>query len=228
MTEMDCQQLRECSAELALGALSGPERASALMHLEHCLECQNEVKSLSTLSDALCDLVPSMEPPVGFETRVVARLRGPGASRRHWPVQGLGLAPRRWLAAAVAGLVLVAGGAGWVIGDTSRAGPPSPAPRVAFSWGSFRSPGHSGDIGEAFVSWGRPRWVFMTVDLGRGDGIANCFLVEKGGHLLQVGSLDLSHGSGYWGAAVQAPVWQVTGARIESADGRILATATFS
>jgi hypothetical protein len=226
MTEMDCQQLRDCSAELALGALSGAERASALMHLEHCLDCQNEIKSLSTVSDALSDFVPSMEPPVGFETRVVARLRGQGVGDR-WP-RAQRLAGRRWWPAAAAALVLVAGATGWVIGDASRSSPPSPAPRVAFSWGSFRSPGRPGDIGEAFISWGRPRWVFMAVDLGSGDGIANCFLMEKGGHLLQVGSFDLSHGFGYWGAAIQAPVWQVTGARIESTDGRILATATFS
>ena len=228
MTEMDCRELRDCSAELALGALSGVERASALMHLEHCLDCQNEVKSLSTVSDALSDLVPSIEPPVGFETRVVARLQGQGWGDRRRRTQRLGTVRKRWLPAAAAGLVLVAGATGWVIGDASRSRSPSPAPRAAFSWGSFRSPGRPGDIGEAFISWGRPRWVFMTVDLGRGDGIANCFLVEKGGHLVQVGSLDLSHGFGYWGAAVQAPVWQVTGARLESTDGRVLATATFS
>ncbi len=230
MGEMDCDGLRDSAAELALGVLSGADRARALMHLEHCLDCQKEVDSLSTVGDALFELVPPVEPPVGFESRVAARLQAPDArapSRSRRP----GTGPwwrRAWVpVAAGVALVLAAGGGGWAIGSSTQVPSASPAAKASVSWASFHSPARRGDLGEVFISWGRPVWVFMTVDLGQGSGVVGCFLVEQGGQEVQVGSVNLVRGFGYWGAAVQAPLWKVTGARIVASDGRTLATASF-
>jgi len=233
MSEMDCGQLRDCSAELALGVLSGTDRARALMHLEHCRDCQSEVDALASAGDALFDLVPAVEPPVGFESRVAARfdsLRplGEGGRSSARLFRALAWARRRWVPVAAAVLALAAGGTGWAIGSATKSPALMAAGKAGFSWGYFHSSVQPGDIGEVFVSWGRPVWVFMTVDLGSGSGVANCFLVGKGGQVVQVGSLSLSRGFGYWGAAVQVPLLGVSGARIVASDGRVLATASFS
>jgi hypothetical protein len=61
-------------AEVALGILSGPERADALNHMEHCVACRTLVESLAQTGDALLLLAPEADPPMGFESRVAARV----------------------------------------------------------------------------------------------------------------------------------------------------------
>jgi hypothetical protein len=77
MTEfdvMDCGEFGDAAAELALGVLTGRERAVALAHLEGCDACREHVRQLALTGEELLGLVPSQEPPPGFETRVFARL----------------------------------------------------------------------------------------------------------------------------------------------------------
>lgn len=45
-------------------------------HLERCPACREHVHEPAATSDALLDLVPGSEPPVGFEERVIHRLVG--------------------------------------------------------------------------------------------------------------------------------------------------------
>jgi hypothetical protein len=72
--EMTCAQLSGVSAELALGVLTGRERAMALAHLDHCEACREEVRQLMVTGEQLRELLPPAEPPAGFETRVLDRL----------------------------------------------------------------------------------------------------------------------------------------------------------
>jgi hypothetical protein len=77
MTEfdvMDCGEFADVAAELALGVLTGKERAVALAHLEGCDTCREHVRQLALTGEELLGLVPSQEPPPGFETRVFTRL----------------------------------------------------------------------------------------------------------------------------------------------------------
>lgn len=75
MTEMNCAQLADAAPELALGVLCGRERADALEHLDGCGSCRQLVSSLSGVTDELLrSLAPSVEPPAGFETRVLAAM----------------------------------------------------------------------------------------------------------------------------------------------------------
>ncbi|HEX4538956.1 MAG TPA: hypothetical protein VH112_01835, partial [Acidimicrobiales bacterium] len=64
------------AAEVALGILSGPERADALGHLEHCVGCRVRVEGLAQTGDSLLLLAPEVDPPMGFESRVAARVNG--------------------------------------------------------------------------------------------------------------------------------------------------------
>jgi Putative zinc-finger len=72
---MSCDQLVDAAPELALGVLAGEERAAALAHLDGCAPCQHVVSSLTGVTDRLVvALTPSVEPPLGFEDRVLTPL----------------------------------------------------------------------------------------------------------------------------------------------------------
>ena len=71
---MTCAELHDVAAELALGALTGRERAAAIAHLEKCKACREDVRQLTVVGGRLLELLPPAEPPVGFEIRVLERL----------------------------------------------------------------------------------------------------------------------------------------------------------
>jgi hypothetical protein len=144
-TAMDCAGLAEVAAELALGVLTGRERAQAVAHLDRCDGCREDVRQLMATSDGLLTLLPESEPPAGFETRVLERMglsvaaaedvaagAGNARTRRSWrpyPRRAPGAprtprtprAPGAWgarrlvAAAAVAVAVIGGGVAGWGI-----------------------------------------------------------------------------------------------------------------
>jgi hypothetical protein len=74
MSEYDCARLRELAPELALGVLTGEDRAEARNHLANCPDCREFVLELTSVGDSLLALVPGAEPPVGFEDRLLSRL----------------------------------------------------------------------------------------------------------------------------------------------------------
>jgi hypothetical protein len=103
LNEMDCDDFAEVAAELALGVLTGRERAQAIMHLDSCQTCRVHVRDLALTEDELLRLLPGREPPAGFETRAMARLGFAGRHRRR-------LSPRRppWMLATAAAAVIAA------------------------------------------------------------------------------------------------------------------------
>ena len=102
MSGLDCAKLQEVSAELAVGDLSGSERAEALAHVARCPQCGQLVGELTRVAEGLLLLAPELEPPPGFESRVLAEL---GQQQRK--PRRLGL---RSLVAVAAALVLFAVG----------------------------------------------------------------------------------------------------------------------
>ena len=60
---MDCEDRANVAAELALGALTGRERAQAIAHLERCGTCQDRVRQLTVTAEHLLALLPVSEPP---------------------------------------------------------------------------------------------------------------------------------------------------------------------
>ncbi|MDQ3898330.1 MAG: zf-HC2 domain-containing protein, partial [Actinomycetota bacterium] len=71
---MTCAELEELAAELALGTVSGAERAAALDHLAACASCRELVDQLGRVADGMLQLAPVVEPPPGFESKVLARM----------------------------------------------------------------------------------------------------------------------------------------------------------
>jgi anti-sigma factor RsiW len=106
---MTCADLGNVAGELALDILYGEDRAAALAHLESCRACRREVALLTDAADEIRLLVPEVEPPAGFEQRVVARIAAAAAEQE--ATVPVGRTPRRrrplvrTLAAAAAALV---------------------------------------------------------------------------------------------------------------------------
>lgn len=94
MGELSCGGLADVADELALGALTGRERAQALAHLDSCEACREITRRRLAVAAELPGLLPARDPPPGFEEAVMARLGLPvpgpaperGSKRR--PLQG--------------------------------------------------------------------------------------------------------------------------------------------
>src|SRR5262249_27686356 len=82
MIELTCREVRDSSAEFALGILPAEERASVAAHLLRCPSCREEVEGMMAVGTRLLDLVPGTEPPLGFDRRVLARVHGSHAAAR--------------------------------------------------------------------------------------------------------------------------------------------------
>ena len=253
LNEMSCAGFGDVAAELALGVLTGRERAEALAHLDHCEACREHVRQLTMTGEGLLGLLPSREPPTGFETRVMERLGlavpRPRTAVRIGPVSrlagrlrgrpkrrsderdtvrpsGLWLAsgPRRLVAAAAVALALVAAGlGGWGLHGATSPATASPP----LSSASLLSASHQA-VGKIFYYDGNPNWIYMSVTMDAGSSTVICQLESTDGHFTTVGSFRLRDGHGSWGSTVTASQDEVAGARLLAADGTVLATATLA
>ena len=215
------QHLTGADAELGLGVLTGRERAQAIAHLQHCDQCRARVDGMASTSDELLRLLPGQQPPPGFSAQVTSRLRqaaqAPVKSRRS----------RVLTAAAVLVLVVAAGVAGW--GSHASTEPTGPAGRAApatLRTAALYTPGHE-DIGKVFLHPGAQTWMFTDVDLDIKDTTIVCQLIDQAGRVITVGSFRLLKGDGYWGSPEPDQPAMITGARLITTSGVLLATATF-
>jgi len=80
--EMNCSELARVAPELALGVLTGRERADAVAHLAACDGCREYVRQMIETHEGLLALLPPAEPAAGFEMRVLNRLGLPDSGPR--------------------------------------------------------------------------------------------------------------------------------------------------
>ncbi|MFJ9851121.1 hypothetical protein [Streptomyces sp. NPDC101150] len=245
-SDLTCEELHEAGAELALGVLSGRERAGAAAHLDRCADCREYVEQLALVGDGLLGLLPGSEPPAGFETRVARRLsQVPGARDGRVAARGSGRrrvgfrrAARLRLASAAAVLALGFGFGGWALGTAVEHGAAAPARPVQVGAGVLRAQLTGAGVadrqpaGEIYAHPGSPGWMFMSVDLADAgvpyNGKVTCVLERTDGTSVRLGTFDLHDGDGYWGAPASVDLATLSGARLTSADGRVLATAHFA
>ena len=69
-----CAQVCDLASELAFGVVVEPARTQMLTHLESCSDCQEYVSGLVSGADLLLVLSPEVEPPAGFENRVLSQI----------------------------------------------------------------------------------------------------------------------------------------------------------
>ncbi|HXW39405.1 MAG TPA: hypothetical protein VEJ44_06900 [Acidimicrobiales bacterium] len=220
MSETTCEEFHELSAELALGVADARGRAAALVHLEHCAACRFDLRQLSDLADALGALTPAVEPPAGFESRVLERLERTESSEAA-PTHRV--PHRAWWAAAAAVVAVVAGAAGWTIGDQAGRPPAAASGQVV----TAKLTADHEKVGQVVIETRSAPWISMAMEIGSGDRSVQCRLVAADGRVLSVGWFTLSDGYGYWAAPIDAPTGtSVDAAQVTDADGRVLASAT--
>ena len=84
------------------------------------------------------------------------------------------------------------------------------------------------DVGNVFLYSGDSPWLFMSVDMGSGNEPVTCQLVGADGKVTTLGTFQLADGYGSWGTSGAGTVTPPSGARLVSASGAVLATATFT
>ncbi len=100
---MDDEHVGDDVIELVLGSVDGDRRARLAAHVLRCAACRREYDGLAATVQDLLPAGPAVQPPLGFDERVLARLAADqanggavgGAGRRRWP----------WIAAAAAVVV---------------------------------------------------------------------------------------------------------------------------
>ena len=226
----ECGRYAEEIAELALGISTGRQRAQVLAHLEACPRCHAEMEQLSLAADSLLEVVPGVEPPLGFEVRLMERLWAGRMARQ--PVRRQWFVRRSSLALACLS-VLVAVGAGVGTGWLVRGGHQQPAGRSAFGTGpggrvetaSLVGAGRS--IGKVTVYSGGTVWLFMSLDDGSWSGKATCQVRLAGGKTELLGTFWLDNGYGAWGVTLAPGTGRIQSASVLS-DGGVLASADFA
>lgn len=139
---------------------------------------------------------------------------------------------RRALAATAMGLAVIAAGlGGWRVGvgasATSAAiGGTSISDHLTAA--NLLSATHQ-NVGNIFFYSGKSsRWLYMSVDLESGQEVVKCQLVGTDGRVTTIGAFRLTDGYGAWGSPDPGNVGTLSGARLVSANGTVLATATFT
>jgi hypothetical protein len=188
VSALSCAEARELAPELALGILSGAERAEVLLHVNGCARCQAYVAELTEAADVIPQLAVEAEPPPGFEGRVLQRL---GQQERR--------TRRRWIAvvaAAAAAAIIVSITAVRVIeaNDTSSqpsalvAGKPVAVP--------MQLTGGAAPVGWAYVSDGHG--VAVSVSYGMAPGGYAIQVKSPGRTAENIGTMTVSDNRGSW------------------------------
>jgi hypothetical protein len=211
VSALTCAEVRELAPELALGILSGAERAEVVLHVNGCARCQAYVAELTEAADAIPQLAPDAEPPAGFEVRVMHRL-GEGERRTR----------RRWIAAVAAvaaAAVIVSITAVRVIesNDTTNTAA-APVSTTQASTRPVAVPMRGGSLpiaaGWAFVS--DHHGVAVSVDYGIPSGTYAVQVTPTRGDATPIGTMQVTDGRGTWTG--HSPVALAAGSRIALVD----------
>jgi len=220
--DLTCAAAQDMLPDLALGTLSGDDRARVLDHLGTCAACATEAAELThVIDEVVAHLAPRADPPAGFESRVLARIAAPSRTTPWWrrPV-GLVAAVAIAVAGTTTGLYLANRGSSRLGGEYVRS-------LQAIGGKELRAApltqrGHT--WGEAFVYEGKASWVFVSMSWDVPDGEYRVVLDRSDGPSAPVASLRLVHGQGSAGTTV-GDTRTVTAVRVLDASGRTLCTA---
>lgn len=194
MSGSTCADVRELAPELALGIVSGPERAEALEHTSECGPCRALVGELAEAADALPLLAAEAEPPPGFEQRVLAAVRAPRRRNRRLVAAAVAVAAVAAAIVSIVGVRVVES-----IQDSSRVVSEASPVRSAQMKGA-----NGLDVGNVFVSNGTPAAVIVNVDywVPTGD-----YRIEfrTGSTEQHLGNVSIRDGRGSWGGVASLP-----------------------
>ena len=236
MTGMRCAQLREVAPDVALGLLTGEERAAALAHLERCDRCRVEVTSLAGVADEVLLAGPRATPPEGFDARMLARLaaeraaggRLAGTPAPSSPSRSVAHHSRRRVvvaALAAAAAVLVVGGAAVMV---AREDPAVPTVATAeMRTGSGRIVGDASATGDpAVVTVAVPEWSMLLESWGDAASGTYWLSVELADGARTMAPVPSTRAS--WTVPVDAPVDDLVAVSVLDDAGRVWCSGRFA
>ena len=204
MTDREsCMEFRELAPELALGIADGEDRARGLDHLAGCAECRRHLEELSRTADEMLLLAPLREPPEGFESRVVSRIRPAPVDPPRWRRPLRILVPALTAAAATAFGMWLAYRGDHELASQYR-GTLAEANGAYFAANDLKAPGGA-TVGEAFGYEGSPSWVLVVVnapEAGLHPGPWRAEALTAGGRRLAIGPLAMHRGEGSLGRQI--------------------------
>jgi hypothetical protein len=219
-----CEEFETDLTELALGILTGRARTATLAHVESCPRCAEELEQLARAADAVVQVAPEVDPPMGFEVRLFNRMGVADVPARR-------ARPPRWALAAAATVVALAIGLGIGLSTGSR---PGNHPTVAdrgpggplVSFAALRENGR--EVGKVYAYGGSTPWMYMTLSDSSAHGRVVCEVVTTSGVTRKVGAFSADEGYGAWGAPLPVAPQDVRTAEVVSASGGVIATATLT
>jgi hypothetical protein len=218
MRERGCPQYADDLAELALGVLTGRDRAQALSHVESCQTCADELEQLSRVADTVVQAAPEVEPPLGFEVRLFERMGvAPARPKPHRRFRASRLMP---LGAAAA---VVALGLGLGLTLTSS---PAPTAQARAAEVSANFVAHGVAVGKVDAFGGAKPWMSMSLEDSPARGTVMCAVTTKDGVTHWVGSFVARTGYGAWAAPLHVDPATIRTAEVVSPSGTVIATAT--
>lgn len=227
----NCAQFREQVDELVLGGLDSPSRTQLFNHAATCPACQAALEQVALVADRLLLAVPEIEPPAGFENRVLERLAPPLP-----PVRSRNV---RWRpVAAVAAVAMVLFGAIFALvyaGDRSDEGhygaQPSAAPAATAVTHAVRRGtivrADGSVVGTAsLLDHPRPL-ILITIDRPRpSNNVVTCELVTADNVARSVGTWSYEEvASGAWAVGIDESLLSAVRMNVRDPAGAILASA---
>jgi Putative zinc-finger len=185
MSRPECARARELAPDLALGALDGEERADALEHVHRCPSCQAVVAELAGIADLLVQLVPEVEPPFGFDRRVLEVTRRDRRGRRRWIAAIAAVAA----AAAIGAVALVR------IVDAGRSTPSASAPQLHST--AMRGAGGQW-VGRVVTTAATPASAAVNIDYAVPDGTYQLVVRSPVSGADVIGAMTVREGRGAW------------------------------
>jgi len=187
VSALSCAEVRELAPELALGILSGAERAEVLLHVNGCARCQAYVAELTEAADVIPQLAPEAEPPTGFETRVLHRL---GERERR--------TRRRWLAvaASVAAAAMIVSIT--VVRVVESNDSSAPSVQAVSKPVAVPMEGGAGDVAAGWAYVNDHHGVAVAVNYGLPSGKYTVAVTPARGTATPIGTVDVADGRGSW------------------------------
>jgi hypothetical protein len=218
MSELnECLEVRALLPGLAAGAAAGDERARALGHVTGCPDCRHELSELTKTADALLLLAPRVDPPPGFEGRVLAQLAAPSAptAAAAAGVQARAVrlpasaapSPPRWrrrlvLAVAFTVAVVLSVGAGRTVTYWQTAEDRKLANQyrntLEVAGGRYLKAAHittadGQPAGTAFFYQGNPSWLLVTISAAPTDGSFRILAIDRHGAAHHIGICQVTN-----------------------------------
>jgi hypothetical protein len=207
----DCEKYRDMVADLALDIVTEPERSMVLAHTRRCPSCRAELIKQEEVISSLMTLPPAIEPPVGFESKVLSGVRQHKQSA---------FRSRRFIVTAAAAAAVFLLFAGFIGGALSHGS------NTSVREAALRANGN--DVGDVYVHGGADAWVFMDISSPSLNGKVNCVLLGDSGERWNVGSFDVVGGRGYWATKLPSGISSVREAELSTDTGSVFARAILS